>query len=186
MEKVDRNSNVIGNFTLKNAPHKTLVLILLLGMLSVFVLIGLSNYMNRLGLLEIILVCLVSAVAVTIPHEGLHGIFMWKFGGKVSFGAKWTKLGPAAYATSPAYFTKTQYRIISLAPQILTIVMLLIALLAKPSAIVGASCIIIAALNLGGGCLDIYMFWWVRRFPDNSFFKDNIDGVEVYAQEEVN
>jgi len=126
---------------------------------------------------------LFSIVTVTVIHEGLHGLFFWIFGGRVKFGAKLkTSFGPVFWATSDKIFSKRQFRMISLAPQILTFACFLVIFLAKLPPIYEIGLWIIAVGNLTGGGFDIYISLILGRFPAGSMFQDKQDGLTVYMQ----
>jgi hypothetical protein len=148
-----------------------------LALLAVLVL-RYANWILVAGYWNYLLLVTVSSLVLTVIHEGLHALFFKIFGGTVSFGAKWTKLGPAFYATSPKGFAISQYRVIGLAPQILTIVSIALWLIV-PSTTLSLAFIVMAIMNFGGGCFDIYSVLWLRKFPKEYLVQDTKDGLRV-------
>lgn len=119
---------------------------------------------------------------VIIAHEGLHGLFFKAFGGRVQFGVKKTKMGPVAYTKSPDPYSKYQFLAAALAPQILTIAAL-IALPLVSSPTIAFALMISAIGNLSGGCMDIFMVVWLKKFPKDIIIKDAGDGIGVFREE---
>jgi hypothetical protein len=141
-----------------------------------------GTYIVSLGIWKwftLFMVCL----SIVIPlHEGLHALFFRLFGGKVRFGATLkTRLGPVFWATSDKLFPKRQFRIIALAPQVLTLICIVIALFDIPT-ICKLGLWIIAAGNLAGGGFDIYISCLLGRFPAGALFQDQKDGIQVYIR----
>ena len=134
------------------------------------------SFWSRLGLL-------LGAVVVSITmHEGLHGIFFKLFTGKVRFGFKArTPMGPVFYATALGEMvTKRKFWLIVLAPQIATGVLLGVIFLAHLSQSVEWFLYCIMVINFLGGAMDIYMAFWLRRFPRNSLIEDTQKGIVVW------
>lgn len=119
-------------------------------------------------------------VGITIIHEGLHGLFFYWYSRKVSFGVKWSRLGPTPYATARGQvFTKKQYRMIAVAPQALSVAFIIVAI---PFGIPMLAFGLIAAIgNLGGGCIDLYTAWFLHYFPDDVMVEDTSDGFRVWG-----
>jgi len=133
-----------------------------------------------LGVWRLALTVVLTVASVTILHECLHGLFFRLFGGRVSFGARMSRLGPVAWTTSTGHYTKRQYQAISLAPQLLTLAVLLVAALAHDlSPAVKMMLSLAGVINLCGGGADIYGLWWLRRTPDNCLIEDIKDGISV-------
>lgn len=138
------------------------------------------DFLMGIGQVRRTIIILSSTVFVILVHEGLHGLFFKIFGGKVSFGFKMNSVvGPAAYASSPNLFPRLRFQIVGLAPQILTLASL-IALIFIDSPDIRYVLILIAMLNLGGGFLDLYLVFWLRKFPNNFLVKDTKEGAIVY------
>jgi len=175
--------NIIGKFSLKD-KSKWLDLSLFLwivGLAAVWMLLDdiLGTPVREIGLGKALLVILICATAVVVIHEGLHGLFFMLFGGKVSFGLKWTKIGPAAYATSTNLYSKIKFQITALAPQIFTLALLVLFPFVS-NQIIRYAFLVSMVCNLGGGFLDLYLVFWLRKFPKECFIKDSIGGAEVY------
>jgi hypothetical protein len=137
-----------------------------------------------LSTLWYILFALGMALAVTIVHEGLHGLAFKVMGGdKVVFGVKKIKwLGVCFYASAPkSRFTKSQFMAIGLAPQILTVGLILLPLFVNMPAIISLMVMFMASMNLGGGCMDIYSCFIIARQPKFSLIEDTQDGFRVYG-----
>lgn len=140
-------------------------------------------YMHELGLARTLLLYLASVAIAILLHEGLHGLFFWLFGGHVVFGAKFrTPMGPIFWASSLGRYSRNKFRIIALAPQMLTVVLLLFVFLADIHAIIGMSCLVIVAVNFGGGVFDFYAVKFVGKYPQNYQIEDTKDGLRVYRQ----
>lgn len=169
--------------TLKTMSLKV-KLALMLTALGVSILFGLylgmtyGRYMSPLWWLLIFAI----GIVATIPlHEGLHGLFFKIFGGKVSFGAKLkTPFGPVFWATSDKLYSKRQFQMISLAPQILTLVLVLLIVFVELPPVVEIGLFIIAAGNLCGGGFDIYISCKLTRFPAGVLIRDMKDGLMIY------
>ncbi len=178
----------IQTINLGTIPRRVKLTILLIAIIGTIVLsVGFGraygDYIVGLGIwrwLGLFMVCVVA----TIPlHEGLHGLFFWIFGGDVRFGAKLkTPFGPVFWATSDKLFSKRQFRMISLAPQILTLTLILIIASAELPALWEIGLLIVAIGNLCGGAFDIYISCILGRFPVDSMFRDRQDGLQVYVK----
>lgn len=137
-----------------------------------------GSLLYRIGIMVI------AAIVSTVLHEALHGAFFYKFCGRATFGAKWSKLGPVCYASSPGRaMSRWQFQVTCLAPQLLTIIIIAILWLIPLSMAVAFGLLWAAAFNLGGGCMDIYMTCQLRKYPAHSCFEDTEDGYRVYAPE---
>lgn len=137
-----------------------------------------TDWAQVTGYWSCLLLVMISSLIAVVLHEGLHALFFKIFGGAVTFGVKWTKLGPAFYTTSPKSFTIGRYKITGLAPQILTIISLILGL-TVPSTVLSLAFIVIAIMNIGGGCFDIYAVIWLRKFPKECLVQDTRDGLNV-------
>jgi len=137
---------------------------------------------GEIGLTKSWLVLLICLPIIIVAHEALHGIVFKMFGGKVKFGVKRTKIGPVAFTSSPDPYSKRQFQIAALAPQVLTVA----AFIAMPlvsSPVVAYALMITAVGNLGGGCMDIFMLIWLRKFPQEVIIKDAGDGISILKEE---
>lgn len=129
-------------------------------------------------------VCMVVAlICVIVLHEGLHGLFFRLFGGRPKFGFKAkTKMGPAFYVTAPgSHFTKRQFIVIVIAPQILTVVSFLVLGFAHLSYVIELGLLLLSVFNLTGGALDAYMFLVLVRQPRDILAEDTITGIKLWA-----
>ena len=109
------------------------------------------------------------ALFYVIVHEKIHGSFMERFSGvKASFGFS----GSMAYAGSPAYFSKKDFRIIALAPVLILAIAIFLVTLLLPSDWfwVGYAA---QLLNLSGSTGDFYTAWVLRREPVDVLIHDN-------------
>ena len=129
-----------------------------------------------------ILLLLLSAFITIIVHEGLHGIPIWLFARKVEFGGKWSSLGPVFYATSAgSKFTKKQFIAILLAPQVLTLTLLVMLVVHRFGFPIGNMLLGCAAVNLGGGCADLYFTGMLLfGYKGKPLVEDTKTGMIVY------
>jgi hypothetical protein len=173
--------------TLSSMSKRVKVAIILAGLFGTFVFavpfgVIYGDYIKGFGTANWIILFL-GCVVATIPlHEGMHGLFFKLYGGKVKFGAKLkTPFGPVFWATSEKMFPRRQFQMISLAPQILTVVLWAV-LASGVSPIVQMGLIIVAVGNLLGGAFDIYLAVLLRRYPSSVMVRDVQDGLEVCYQ----
>lgn len=182
---------LIEDWKLKNLPRRKRAGVFILGISSVFLVVYLGGYLfgvdaksaaGNLALWAVMLLAIL--VAVVVLHEGLHGLFFWIFSGKVRFGAKLkTPMGPVFWASSPgSLIPRTKFQIIALAPQSLTVVLFLILALVPLSNTLAYVLLVAAALNLSGGCLDIFVAILLRRYPRSVLIKDMKEGFEAYER----
>jgi hypothetical protein len=174
--------------TLSTMPRRVKLAIILIGLFGTFVFavpfgIIYGDYIIGFGTSNWFLLFL-GCVVATIPlHEGMHGLFFRLYGGKVKFGAKLrTTFGPVFWATSEKMFPRRQFQTISLAPQILTVVLGALVALGSFPAIVQMGLIIVAVGNLFGGAFDIYLAILLRGYPSSVMVRDIQDGLEVCYQ----
>jgi hypothetical protein len=159
-----------------------------LGILAVPFLMAptITPLVQRIGMGTYVLMWLSLIIGMVIIHEGLHGLFFWIYSRKVNFGVKWkTRFGPTPYASSPhSLFTKRQYQMMGIAPQILTAVLLCSggAFAHVPIAAIG---IMVAATNLGGGCVDLWAAFEIQRMPKDILVEDTGDGFKVWSNERL-
>lgn len=134
---------------------------------------NMTLYFVRLGLL------LFGMVFYIITHEVIHGIFMKLYSGqKVKYGFT----GMYAFAGSDAYFNKSAYIIIALAPVVIWGV-----ILAAACCIVPASWFwvvyFIQIINLSGAGGDFYVTWKFSKLPKDILVCDSGVSMIVYSQE---
>ncbi len=182
----DTTRTILYQWDIRKGKDKTSLLAILLGsllMLSLPTLLSpqLTPIVLHIGLIGYSLTWLGLLLGIVIIHEGLHGLFFWTYSRRVKFGVKWkTKYGPTPYATSPnSVFTRPQYQIIALAPQILTAVLFVLSSFLDSSS--SAILIIVAIMNLGAGCIDIWSALKVQSFPKKALIEDTQDGFTVWS-----
>src|SRR5574344_818264 len=111
---------------------------------------------------------LVGMVGYFFLHEVIHGIFMRSFSGvKPHYGFN----GLYAYAGSSAYFRRTPYIIIALAPIVILGGVLLILNFALPAEWFDVV-YIIQIINCSGAAGDIYVTYRMLRMPNNILVND--------------
>lgn len=123
---------------------------------------------------------LVAAVIIFPLHELVHGAFFKVWTGKVKFGAGFTKLGPALYATSPgSVLSRNKMLVLTLAPQVLTVLCLSLGGLPLPEP---ARIILVASgvFNLGGGVGDFYCIAQMLRYSKDLQLEDSTAGLRFY------
>lgn len=183
MQEAGEGMEVLQELGVKDLPKLKRAGILLVGMACFLLVIGIGNL---LGVPEVkssysdFGIAALCVVAVVFSHEGLHGAFFRKFGGKVKFGFKlWTPMGPVFYTTAPGcLFTKAQALMTVLAPQIMTPILL--GVIAFAPDVLKRPLLLAGAFNLAGGCFDIYIANWLRVFPADVLIEDTVTGLKVY------
>ena len=125
---------------------------------------------------------LVAAAVATILHEGLHGLFFWRYTGKVKFGYRlWSKVGTVFYATSPnSILPKNRMMVVGIAPQFLTVLLLTLSGLVLLPNLARYVFQYMAAFNLGGGCFDLYFFFLLMAEKGKIFVEDIMTGMILY------
>ena len=178
---------MIGSITLKDIPKgiKASAVLMCLGIVMLLNACGwyMGAYTGDLRQNYIMMGMAVGCTAlVVVLHEGLHGLFFRLFGGDVSFGVKWkTIFGPVFWASSSKLFPRVQSQTVALAPQLLTIVMLVVAV--QLSATAQWLCLLMAGMNICGGAFDMYVAMRLRKFARACLVADTRDGVQVFAPE---
>lgn len=133
---------------------------------------GLGTYTLRF------VVLIFGNLAYIVLHELTHGIFMRKFSGqKPNFGFT----GLYAYAGSSAYFSKTPYLIIALAPVVIWGVVLLVINLLVPTEWFYVVYFIQMG-NLSGAAGDLYVTLRFLRLPKDILVQDSGISMTVYAR----
>lgn len=178
---------MIGTLTLKDVPKRVVAAVFLMCGGIVFLTNSYAwhfgafamDMRQNLGIMGIAIAC---TVLVVVLHEGLHGVAFKHFGGNVSFGVKWkSKWGPTPWASSSKMFPRVQSQAIALAPQILTIGLLVVFLAGDITVTTRWLCLVLAGMNLCGGFFDMYVAKWLSRFDRECLVKDTQDGVQVFA-----
>lgn len=132
---------------------------------------GFGLYFLRLGIL------LAALVVYMVLHELVHGICMKRFSGApVRYGFT----GLYAFAGSGAYFNKTSYIVIALAPVVVWGAVLLI-LNCELDASWFWVVYVIQICNLSGAAGDIYVTCKFLKFPPDILIQDSGVSMAVYA-----
>ena len=105
----------------------------------------------------------------TLAHEKLRGLLMKRFSGVKS---ELEFRGAAAYAKSKGYFSKRDFRIISLGPVLILAFLILIATLILPMDWFWVG-FIAQILNLAGSMKDFYTAWQVVKQPADVLIYDD-------------
>lgn len=184
--------DTIDEITTDNLSRRNLVIIFALSLSSIFILqttmLGhLKVYANdlfttTLGFVGYIGLVLIVAAVCIVAHEGMHGLFFRIIGKrKVMYGVKRGKtLGLVFYATSLyTQFTRNQFRAIALAPQILTVIAVVLSLVVHLPPLASLLIIVGASMNLGGGCMDIWTAIRIGKYPKGCTYEDRMDGFRV-------
>lgn len=147
-----------------------------------FVLLVLSHFLDD-SLAATTVAMIVGAIFAIPSHEAMHGLIFWLYKRKVSFGFKpWTAFGPVFYAASiGSRFSRRQYQLACIAPQFLTVALTAIVALHFSGA-VSAGAAYAAALMLGGGAVDVFVFIQLFSFPKESLVEDSSAGLDVYLR----
>jgi len=137
---------------------------------------GESNFGSFFNLL---LGLFIVIVVMVILHEGIHGLFFWKFtGDRPKFGFK----GSYAYAAAPDwYLPKNAYLVIALSPFVILSGLGLAALMIVPAAWIHAI-LLFVTLNASGAVGDIYVACWLLKFSEDLLVQDFGDRMHVYAR----
>ena len=118
------------------------------------------------------------SVLYIIAHEWVHGIFMKRYSGiKVHYGYT----GLYAYAGSDAYFCRTHYIRIALAPIVIWGIVLLALNLLLPAGWFW-SVYMIQVSNLSGAAGDIYVSCRMYRLPQDILIRDTGISMTVYGR----
>jgi len=179
-----KQENPPTSFTFKDIPkRKRIALVLItLGVVMVGSFLGQSFFGLLLGFSSPFwyLWFLLGFVLTLILHEFLHGVGFWHYTGQAKFGCRLkTPLGPVLYATSQGrYIKRINYQIITLLPQLLTIVFILMMFLPMNDN-TRFILLLLGLTNLAGGCADIYGVYLLGKYPRQTLFLDTVDGYRV-------
>lgn len=105
----------------------------------------------------------------TVAHEKLRGVLMKRFSGAES-GLEFK--GAAAYAKSPGYFSKRDFRIICLGPVLILALLLFLGTMLLPMDWFWVG-FIGQILNLAGSLKDFYSAWQGARQPADVLIQDD-------------
>lgn len=170
--------------TLASLSKRTRILIfaLVFTLPFLFFYIGKFNYGTFFNLSNS-LVLLGSLLAMMVLHELLHGLFFWIFGREVSFGIKLkTTMGPVFWASSSKLYPRLKFQIIGLAPQLLTLALILLATFANLPTVVSLTFYITAVCNFCAGMFDIYLVTVLAKLPNNCLVEDTRDGMRIHGR----
>ncbi len=123
----------------------------------------------------------VGIVVYIVAHEWVHGIAIRFITGQpADFGIELKK--GMAYASSPAYFGKTEYIIIALAPVLFWGAVLWI-MLRDVSDSWFWYIYMIQVMNVSGAAGDLYVTWLTLKAPKGTIIKDNGTSMLFYVPE---
>jgi hypothetical protein len=149
--------------------------------IPLFAFVAVQVYLQLAGS-DASMVSLLGATVLSIPaHEALHGLVFWIYSRRVSFGFKpWTAVGPVFYAASVgSRFTRRQYQLACIAPQLMTVLLCVVAALGPPNPVF-TGLTYAAALNLSGGVFDLFAYAKLFQFPKDAVVEDSREGMDVY------
>ena len=128
---------------------------------------------------------LVGAVVLTLLlHELIHGWVMKRFGATPQYGFKAKLL--ALYATAPGYaFTRQQYVQILLAPLVIITLLAVVGMVLAGGTAVGFTLALCASFNATGACGDVYMTYFVCRYPAKAYIIDEADGLRLFLPSSI-
>ncbi|WP_255169879.1 DUF3267 domain-containing protein [Natrononativus amylolyticus] len=123
----------------------------------------------------------VVVVAVVVPHELVHGLFMARYGARPEYGVGVSHLVPYAYArTEGASYTRNQMLVVLLSPLVALSLVGLGLLAVVPSPLV----VLALAANAAGSVGDLWMAALLCRYPPEvrvGELPDGADGIGVYG-----
>lgn len=166
----------------KNEQEKNLVTILSLVLLVAvfafgFALRSPASIVEAIIEEPVMLAALPAFLVYLVLHEAVHGAFMWYFSKKKPhFGVKLQY----AYAGSDAYFCRTPYLIIALAPFVVWGLIFGVAALMLDNAWFWLFWFLEAG-NASGAAGDLYVFSVVSRLPENILVQDDGISMRIYA-----
>lgn len=132
---------------------------------------GMAVYFARLAVL------IAALLVYLVLHELVHGVFIWFFSGRM---ARFGFTGLYAYAGSEAYFKKSSYLIIALAPIVVWgMVLLVLNFLVPPDWF--WVIYLIQAINISGAAGDLYVTVLFARLPKHILVQDIGTAMTVYA-----
>ena len=118
-------------------------------------------------------------VLYLVLHELVHGIFMWHY---TKVKPRYGFTGLYAYAGSDAYFCRTHYLVIALAPVVIWgIVLAVLTAMATPAwfwVVYG-----IQIFNISGAAGDLYVTMRLLRMPQDILITDSGVAMQVFCRE---
>ena len=123
----------------------------------------------------------VGIVLTLVVHELTHGLVMWLFGAKPTYGILWK--GMMLYATSPEYaYHRNNYVGILLAPFVFISTLVVLGMWFVP----GSGWIPLLGLcgvvNASGAIGDIWMTVIALRYPASAYIMDEREGMRVFLR----
>lgn len=138
-----------------------------------FVIAGTDLLLGLLGMAT-------TLVGLVVVHEGIHGLAMWPFGARPSFGVGMGGGGflPYVYTTAPGHlFTRTGYVVVALAPSVILIALTAALVGWTPS---GGWMVVPAAFHLAGCVGDWWLVGLAGRQPAGSRYEDLHEGLRIH------
>jgi hypothetical protein len=127
-----------------------------------------------------LLVIVVLATAIIVPHEWVHGLAIRRYGGDPRYGVGVAHfILPYAYATTDHRFTRNQFVVVLLAP------LVLLTLVGVPAMLVfewGWLALPLAA-NAGGAVGDLWMTLTLLGYPSRVHVEDHRTGLRILGSE---
>jgi hypothetical protein len=165
----------------KNQKEKNLVTILSLVLLVVVFVLGFALRAPGVVMADSIEIVMLAALPAFVVylflHEAVHGVFMWYFSKKKPhFGISLQY----AYAGSDAYFRRTPYLIIALAPFVIWGLVFGIVALMLDSIWFWLFWFLEAG-NASGAAGDLYVFSVISKLPENILVQDDGISMRIYA-----
>jgi hypothetical protein len=121
-------------------------------------------------------------IPMVVIHEGLHGVFFKIWTGKVKFGYLNTSMGPSFYAASPGSSMKrNRFILLAVAPQLLTLVTFVLSFLTDIRWL-SFSLLSMAAWNLCGGIMDLYVVYVLLKYPKSTHVEDAVTGMKIFKE----
>jgi len=125
----------------------------------------------------------VVGMGIMVPaHEGLHATFTKLFGGEVRVKVGFDKIiGLYAGVWSPAdsLFTRRQFLMIALGPQLLSLGAFIVWLTVPVTNMVASVLFVAMAFNIAGGTADMHSAYRVLRCPSGSLIENSEKGLVI-------
>lgn len=127
-----------------------------------------------------LLVLLVLATAVVLPHEWVHGLAFRYYGGEPRYGVGVAHfVFPYAYATSDHRFSRNQFLVVLLAPLVALTLVGAVAMLVLE----WGWLVVPLAANAGGAVADVWMAATLFGYLASVSVEDHSDGVRIVGRE---
>ncbi|MFC6614257.1 DUF3267 domain-containing protein [Halopenitus salinus] len=127
-----------------------------------------------------LLVILLLATVILVPHEWLHGLAIRYYGGEPTYGVGLAHfILPYAYATTDHEFTRDQFIVVLLTP------LVVMTAIGVPLMLVfeWEWLIVPLAANAAGAIVDLWMTLTLLGFPADVRLEDHRDGVRILGRE---